>query len=86
MKTIFANATRGGKYEIRLQVTGPDDVFPGTYQIREFVNDREQHFSNLGQITVFAAVAEYNRRIKDAARYDSIFYVRDLRALLSEVL
>lgn len=86
MKTIFANSTRGGKYEVRLQITGSDDVFPGTYQICELVNGRQDAFANLGQIGAQRATAEYNKRIELAARYDSIFYVKDLKALLSGVI
>jgi hypothetical protein len=82
MKTIFANSTRGGKYEVRLQITGSDDVFPGTYQVCELVNGRQDAFANLGQIGAQRATAEYNKRIELAARYDGVFYTRDLRALL----
>jgi len=85
MKIVFANSTRRGKYQIQLSITGPADIFPDTYQIREFVNGREQGFANLGQVGAQRAVAEYNRRIEDAAKYDGIFYVKDLRALFSEV-
>jgi hypothetical protein len=86
VKTVFANATRGGKYQIQLQITGTDDVFPGTYQIVELTNGNESGFANLGQINARVAVAEYNRRIDLAAKYDGIFYTKDLKALLSGVI
>ncbi len=84
MKTVFANSTRGGKYEIHLQITGTDDVFPGTYQITELTNGRLAGFANLGQCGAQVAVAKYNQMTDDAARYDGIHYVKDLKALLSE--
>jgi hypothetical protein len=86
MKTIFANSTRGGKFQIQPNTTGPDDVFPGTYQIVELTNGNESGFANLGQIGARVAVAEYNRRIELAAKHDGIFYTKDLKALLSGVI
>jgi hypothetical protein len=86
MNTVFANATRGGKYQIQLQVTGPDDIFHGTYQVVELTSGNQTGFANLGQINARVAVAEYNRRIDLAAKYDGIFYIRDLKALLSGVI
>lgn len=82
MKTLFANSTRHGKYEIRLQITGNDDVFPGTYQIVELTNGNQTAFANLGQIPAQVAVARYNAQIDASAKYDGIFYTKDLLALL----
>jgi hypothetical protein len=84
MKTIFANSTRGGKYTIHLLITGGDDVFPGTYEIKEFTNGSLTGFANLGQCGAQVAVAKYNQMIDDAAKYDGIHYTKDLKALLSE--
>lgn len=82
MFVIFANSTRGGKYSIQLEMTGEFDAFPGTFHIREFKNGCEQAFANLGQKSAVDAVAEYNRRIDDAAKYDGIFYTTDLKPIL----
>lgn len=82
MFTIFANATRGGKYTICLQMTPDTDAFPGTFQIVETTNGRQTGFANLGQKSAIDAVHEYNRRIDEYAKYDGIFFTKILRVPL----
>lgn len=83
MYTVFANATKFEKYIIRLQMTGRDDSHPGTFQIVETTNGKETAFANLGSKTASEATREYNRRITDAAKYDGIFYIKDLKPILN---
>ena len=78
MFTIFHHSTRGGKYTIRLQMTGEDDIFPGTFMIFESTNGRLTGFANLGQKSPVDAVNEYNRRIDEYAKYDSIYFTQRL--------
>ena len=78
MFTIFHNSTRGGKYTIRLQMTGEDDIFPGTFMIFESTNGRLTGFANLGQKSPVDAVNEYNRRIDEYAKYDGIYFTQRL--------
>lgn len=78
MFTIFHNSTRGGKYTIRLQMTGEDDIFPGTFMIFESTNGRLTGFANLGQKSPVDAVNEYNRRIDEYAKYDGIMFTQRL--------
>ena len=78
MFTIFHNSTRGGKYTIRLQMTGEDDIFPGTFMIFESTNGRLTGFANLGQKSPVDAVNEYNRRIDEYAKYDGIYFTQQL--------
>jgi len=63
MHVIFANATRGLKYTIQLNMTGNEDKFPGTFEIVETTRGFQTSFANLGQISAVDAVNEYNRRI-----------------------
>lgn len=80
MFTIYHNATRGGLYSIALLLH--ED---GTYCIKEFKRGSEQGAAWLGQKSAVDAVAEYNQRIDDAAKYDSIFYIKDLKPMLDTV-
>jgi len=78
MFTIFHNSTRDGKYTIRLQMTGEEDIFPGTFMIFESTNGRLTGFANLGQKSPVDAVNEYNRRIDEYAKYDGIMFTQRL--------
>ena len=77
MFTIYHNSTRGGLYRILLALH--ED---GTYVIKEFKRHQLQGMAFLGQKSAVDAVAEYNRRIDDAAKYDGIFYTKDLKPML----
>ncbi len=79
--TVFAYSTRGGKYAIHLQITGTSDPFPGTYQIVETANGQLTGFANLGSASYEKALSEFNSRIADSAKYDGIFYTKNLRPI-----
>ena len=81
MHVIFANATRGLKYTIQLNMTGNEDKFPGTFEIVETTRGFQTSFANLGQISAVDAVNEYNRRIDEYAKYDGIFFTKNLRSV-----
>lgn len=78
MYTIFHNSTRGGLYSIKLQMTGEDDAFPGTFQIVETKHGQQTGFANLGQKPACDAMKEYNRRIDEYAKYDGIMFTKTL--------
>jgi hypothetical protein len=77
MFTIYHNATRGGLYSIALLLH--ED---GTYCIQEYKRTNLQGVAWLGQKSAVDAVTEYNKRIDDSAKYDGIFYTKDLKPIL----
>jgi hypothetical protein len=77
MFTIYHMATRGGKWSIALLLH--ED---GTYCIREYRHTNIQGVYWMGEKSAVDAVTIYNQRIDDAAKYDGIFYTKDLKPIL----
>jgi hypothetical protein len=66
--------TRLGRYSIALQ-----EHSDGSFAIREYKHCSETGCFSMGPADYFTALAEYNRRIDDAMRYDGIAYTRAVR-------